>query len=143
MSKMIRGFAGAALLLALPLSVNAQDQQEEGQPPQQEVCEATVAPIHSGGIVVATATFTSPFGDVVALEAPEESGLALASEEDRTEMASEEQTEKLSELANEPNTSIFWLDTREASAGTYVVMLKNAEQVSCVAEVSVEDPAGR
>lgn len=142
MSKLIRGFAAAALLLALPLSVNAQD-QEEGMPQQQEVCEATVAPIHSGGIVVATATFTSPFGDVVAIEAPEESGIALASEEDRTEMAAEEQSEELTELANEPNTSIFWLNSREAAAGTYVVMLKNAEDVSCVAEITVEDPAGR
>jgi hypothetical protein len=141
MSKMIRGFAAAALLLALPLSVNAQEQQEEGAP-QQEVCEATVAPIHSGEIVAAAATFASPFGDVVAIEAPEESGLALASEEERTQLAAE-QSEKLTELASQPNTSIFWVDARGATAGTYVVMLKNAEQVSCVAEITVEDPAGR
>ncbi len=139
MSKLIRGFAGAALLLALPLSVNAQDQQEEGTP-QQEVCEATVAPVHSGEIVAATATFPSPFGDVIAIEAPEASGLALATDEDKTDMASEEQSEELTELANDPNTTIFWLDTRESSAGTYAVMLKNAEEVSCVAEITVETP---
>lgn len=143
MSKIIRGFAAAALVLALPLSVNAQDQQEEGTPQQQEVCEATVAPVHAGGIVVATATFPAPFGDVVAIEAPEESGLVLASEADRTEMAAEEQSEELTELANEPNTTIFWIDTSETAAGTYAVMLKNAEEVSCVAEISVEEPAGR
>lgn len=142
MSKFIRGFAAAALLLALPLSVNAQDQQEEGMPQQQEVCEATVAPVHSGGIVAATAIFTSPFGEIVAIEAPQESGLALASEEERTQMAAE-QSEELAQLANEPNASIFWLDAREATTGTYAVTLKNAEGANCVAEVTVEEPAGR
>lgn len=144
MSKMIRGVAAAALLLALPLALHAQEQQEEGTPQQQEVCEATIAPVHSGEIVAATATFASPFGEIIAIEAPEESGLALASDEDveQTAMASEE-TEEPTELANDANTTIFWLNTQDSSAGTYVVMLKNAENVSCVAEITVEDPAGR
>jgi len=137
MSKLIKGTAVAVLFLTAPLSAIAQEQAVE----QSEVCTASVSAVPAGTLVEAWAMFAAPFGDVVSIEVPEESGLVLATAEDveSVEMAAEEQSEEKVALANDPNTSIFWLDTRHATVGTYAITLKN-EAASCAAELTVEEP---
>lgn len=157
MKKLTSGFFAAALALALPLTANAQDAVNPEQ--DQDQCTATVAPIHAGEKVAATATFESPFGKIVKLEAPAESSLGLYTEKDgeRTEIAHEgekdaERAEMGAEaevdarveaapLAEEKNAneSKFWLVAENAPAGTYEVTLENEAGESCTTEITVEE----
>lgn len=149
MTKLMKGTLPIAFLLALPLTTMAQEREEgEQQEPQeaveQEVCTATITPVQTGAVLAVPVTFPAPFGTVVAIEAPEESGILLATDEDieRVEMAAEEGEEgeaEKAELTNQPNQSLIWLDTRNATAGTYVITLSN-EGGSCQAEITVKDP---
>ena len=134
MRKLLRGTIAAGLFLALPLAVDAQE--------QQDACTAEVGPVAAGGVVEAWAMFPTSFGDIASIEAPEESGLVLATGEEieKAEMAAGEENAEKAALANEENTTIFWLDTRNVTAGTYVITL-HGEGGSCVAELTVEEPA--
>lgn len=143
MSKLTSGLFAAALVLALPLTANA---QEVAVPTDEaETCTATIAPIHASERVAATAEFDAPFGKVVGIEAPAESGIVLA-EEKQTEMADEAVE---GEIAAEPtpladgneNVSTFWLDASNAAPGTYQITLNNELDESCTAEITVEEKA--
>lgn len=129
-----RTVIAAALFIALPLAVSAQEEEA-----QEAACVAEVNPVKVGQIAEVWGTFATAFGEVTAIQAPAESGLTLASSEDieRVEMAAEEDPEKAA-LANLDTTSIFWLDTREATVGTYTVTLEG-EGGSCTAEITVEE----
>lgn len=150
MKKLTSGLFAAALVLALPLTASAQDAVTQ----EQEVCTATVAPIQSGEKVAATATFDSPFGKIVRLEAPAESNLSLYAE--KAEMAHEgdagaepaaevdveaEVEAEAAPMAEEknPNESKFWLVAANAPAGTYEVTLENDSGESCTTEITVEE----
>lgn len=141
MSKLTSGLFAAALVLALPLTANA---QEAAVPTDEaETCTATIAPIHASEHVAVTAAFNAPFGNVVGIEAPAESGIVLA-EEKQTEMADEavegEIEAEAAPLADEnANVSTFWLDTSTAAPGTYLVTLSNDLDESCTAEITVEE----
>ncbi|MDX1392828.1 MAG: hypothetical protein R3195_00485 [Gemmatimonadota bacterium] len=132
MKKLLRGTIAAGLFLALPMAVDAQE---------QEACTAEISPVAAGSVVEAWGMFPAPFGEVSSIDAPEESGLVLASTEDveAVEMSAEESAEREA-LANDENTTIFWLDTRNVTAGTYTITL-HGEGGSCVAELTVEEPA--
>ena len=140
-SKLTSGLFAAALVLALPLTANA---QEVAVPTDEiETCTATIAPIHASEHVAVTAAFDAPFGSVVGIEAPAESGIVLA-EEKRTEMADEaiegEIEAEAAPLADEnENVSTFWLDTSNATPGTYLITLNNELDESCTAEITVEE----
>ncbi|MFW6089341.1 MAG: hypothetical protein ACODAB_06280 [Gemmatimonadota bacterium] len=139
MSKLTSGLFAAALVLALPLTANAQEAAVPAD--EAETCTATIAPIHASEHVAATATFDAPFGNVVAIEAPAESGIVLA-EEKQTEMADEGVEREPAPLAEEEenaNVSKFWLDTSDATPGTYLVTLNNELDESCSAEITVEE----
>lgn len=131
MKKLFEGTIATALLLVLPLAANAQE-QEQG-------CVAEVNPVAVGQIAEVWGTFPTPFGEVTGVEAPAESGLALAADEDiePVEMASEEENAEKEALAELETTSIFWLDARTATAGTYTITLEG-EGGSCMAEITVE-----
>lgn len=139
MSKLTSGLFAAALVLALPLTANA---QEAAVPTDEaEACTATIAPIHASEHVAVTAAFDAPFGNVVGIEAPAESGIVLA-EEKQTEMADEavegEIEAEAAPLADEnENVSTFWLDTSAAAPGTYLITLSNELDESCTAEITV------
>lgn len=142
MKKLTSGLFAAALVLALPLTANAQ----EADVPTDvaETCTATIAPIQASENVAVTASFDRPFGKVVAIEAPAVSGLALA-EEKQTEMADEAVE---GELGAEPaplgdeneNVSTFWLNASGAESGTYQITLNNEAGESCTAEITIEAP---
>lgn len=158
MQKLMSGIAAAGMVLLLPLTAGAQEAEApEAETP--EVCTATIAPVHAGEKVAAKATFAEPFGQVVAIEASAESGLALAekhAEGEMVEMADEaeagaeadaavemaEEGEAKAEAAIEAeNASVFWLDATEATAGTHEITLKNEAGASCTAEITVEEAA--
>ncbi len=143
MSKLTSGLFAAALVLALPLTANA---QEVAVPTDEvEICTATIAPIHASEYVAVTAAFDAPFGNVVGIEAPAESGIVLA-EEKQTEMA-DEAVEGEIEIEAEPapladenlNVSTFFLDTSNTAPGTYLITLNNELDASCTAEITVEE----
>lgn len=141
MSKLTSGLFAAALVLALPLTANA---QEVAVPTDEaETCTATIAPIHASDHVAVTATFDAPFGSVVGIEAPAESGIVLAQEK-QTEMADEavegEVAAEPAPLADEnANVSTFSLDASSAAPGTYLITLNNELDESCTAEITVEE----
>lgn len=144
MSKLTSGLFAAALVLALPLTASA---QEAAVPTDEaETCTATIAPIHASEHVAVTAAFDAPFGSVVAIEAPAESGIVLADEK-RTAMADEAVEGEVEAVEAEPapladeneNVSIFWLDASETAPGTYLVTLSNELDESCTAEITVEE----
>lgn len=153
MQKLMSGFAAAAMVLALPLAANAQEAAtpEAGM---QDACTATIAPIHASENVAATATFSAPFGEIVSIEAPAESGLSLVTV-DKTEMAVEGNVEaegvegdieakadieERAPLAGETeNVSTFWLNASETPAGTYSLTLTNESGESCTADITVEE----
>lgn len=162
MQKLMSGIAAAVLVLLLPLTAGAQEAEApEAETP--EVCTATIAPIHAGEKVAAKATFAEPFGQIVAIDASAESGLALATEKKHAEgemvemadeaeagaeadaaveLAEEVEGEAKAEAAIEAeNASVFWLDATEATAGTHEITLKNEAGASCTAEITVEEAA--
>lgn len=140
MSKLIMKSAIAAtFLFGAPLALNAQE-EPAADVQEQEVCMATIAPVAAGEVLAVTAAFPAPFGAVTALEAVPETGIVLASDE-KIEMAAEEKAEEV-EMADDPNVTIFWLDTTAAQPGTYVVILKNEGGDECTAEIEVQEPAG-
>ena len=145
MQKFINGIAAAFMVLLLPLSAGAQE-AEAPAAEASETCTATIAPIHAGEAVAVKATFAEPFGQIVAIEAPAESGLALVTEDaakgEMVEMADEAETEgeaKAEAVAEAENASVFWLDATEATPGTYEITLKNEAGASCAAEISVTE----
>lgn len=134
MSKLIKSAFVAALVFAFPMAVNA---QEEAAP---EACQATITSVHSGQVASASVVFPVPFGDVTSIQGE----LKLATEEEvgMVEMAADEAGEEAVDMANDANTSTIWLNTLEVEAGTYALILMNESGDACVAEVTVEDPAG-
>lgn len=138
MSKLTSGLFAAALVLALPLTANAQEVAVPAD--EAETCTATIAPIHASEHVAVTAAFDAPFGNVVGIEAPAESGIVLA-EEKQTEMAVEGEIEaEPAPLADEgENVSTLWLNTSATAPGTYLITLNNELDESCTAEITVEE----
>jgi len=141
MSKLTSSLFAAALVLALPLTANAQDAAVPAD--EAETCTATIAPIHASEHVAATATFDAPFGNVVAIEAPAESGIVLV-EEKQTEMADEAvegeiEVEAAPLTEENANVSAFLLNTSATTPGTYLVTLNNELDESCSVEITVEE----
>ena len=138
MQKLMSGFAAVALVFALPMAANA---QEAASAETQDVCTATIAPISASANAAATATFTSPFGDVISIETPEGTGLALVTEEP-TEMANVEadaDADEAAPMADETeNVSYFTLNAADVEPGTYEITLKNESGESCAAELTVQ-----
>ena len=141
MKKLTSGLFAAALILALPLTANAQDVAVPAE--EAPTCTATIAPIHASDNVVVTASFDRPFGKVVAIEAPAVSGLALAPEE-QTDMADEAVEGELGAEpaplgAEDENASTFSLNASATEPGTYLVILNNEAGETCSAEIIVEE----
>jgi len=158
MKKLTSGLFAAALVMALPLTADA---QEVAVPADEvEICTATIAPIHAAEHVTVTATFDAPFGNVVAIEAPAESGLVLVAElptemavegelegELEGEVEGEIEGEFEGEIEIEPtpladeneNVSTFWLNAVAAAPGTYLITLNNEAGASCTADITVEE----
>lgn len=157
MQKLMSGAAAMAMILVLPLTASAQE-AEAPETEADEVCTATIAPIHAGEKVAAKATFAEPFGQIVAIETPAESGLALVAEKkqaegEMVEMADEAEAEadaavelteeiegeaKAEAAVEAENASVFWLNAIDATAGTYEITLKNEAGTSCATEITVE-----
>lgn len=143
--KLMSGLFAAALAVALPLTANAQEAAAPAD--EAETCTATITPIHAAESVAVTAAFDAPFGNVVAIEAPPESGLVLI-EDKPTEMAEEAVEGELeaepAPLADEnENVSTFWLNSADAAPGTYLLTLNNEAGESCTTEITVEEKADR
>jgi len=137
MQKLMNGFAAAALVFALPMVANAQDAAAPGAE-SQDVCTATIAPIPASANAAATATFTSPFGEVIALESTDDVGLTLATEK-KAEMANEAAADEAAPMAAETeNVSYFTVNAGDVEPGTYAITLKNESGESCAAELTVQ-----
>lgn len=137
MQKLMSGFAAAALVFALPMAANAQEAAVSVE--SQDVCTATIAPISASADAAVTATFTSPFGDVISIETPEGTGLVLVTEEP-AEMANVEvETDEAAPMTDETeNVSYFILNAADVDPGTYEITLKNESGESCAAELTVQ-----
>lgn len=140
--KLTSGLFAAALVMALPLTANA---QEAAAPADEvEICTATIAPIHASESVAVTATFDAPFGKVVGIEAPAESGLVLVEEkpiamaDEAVEGDIEAEVEPVPLTDENANVSTFWLNSSETEPGTYLLTLSNEAGESCTAEINVE-----
>lgn len=143
MSKLTSGLFAAALVLALPLTATAQDAAVPTD--EAETCTATITPIHASENVAVTAAFDAPFGNVVAIDAPAESGIVLVDEK-QTVMADEAAEVEIeadpAPLAEQgENVSTFWLNTSATAPGTYLITLSNELDESCSAEITVEEKA--
>ncbi|HEM45830.1 MAG TPA: hypothetical protein ENO23_02180 [Alphaproteobacteria bacterium] len=133
-------FAALLLVFLLPVAIVAQ----EAAPPEveaQEQCTAEIEPIRAVGQAHATATFEQPFGEVVAIEGPEKSGLKVVkvAAPDRAEMAAEggeAAADARADLA--ANVSTFLVDASRTAPGTYDVVLKNETDERCSAELTIE-----
>lgn len=137
MRRLITGTATSALLLFAPLAAHAQD---EASP----VCTAQIAAAQVGTIAGVATKFPTPFGQVDRLDAPEDSGIRLATSEEveQVKMSAEDSGEELVEMSNDPTQSILWIDTRNSSPGTYSVLLYNSEGDTCTGEVTVQGASG-
>lgn len=137
MQKLMSGFVAAALVFVLPLAANAQEAEAGAE--SQEICTATIAPIPASANAAVTATFASPFGDVISIEAPEGTGLALVTEEP-AEMANvEPEADDAAPMADETeNVSYFQVNAADVEPGTYEITLKNESGESCAAELTVQ-----
>jgi len=137
MQKLMSRFAAAALVFALPMVANAQEAAAPGAE-SQDVCTATIAPIPASANAAAAATFTSPFGEVIALETTEDVGLTLATEK-KAEMANEAAADEAAPMAAETeNISYFTVNSSDVEPGTYAITLKNESGESCAAELTVQ-----
>lgn len=141
--------AAAAFGFAVaPGTVNAQEQQQEGQEKAQQTCTAQVAPeaVPSGQQAVAVnVRLSQDIGPVVDLKAASESGLALAAPDQirqKTEMAREGESPQPIQMSSSGEVPLarVWLNTAEATEGTHEVALKNEEGKTCKAQVTVEAP---
>lgn len=136
---------GAALFLAIPASLSAQEAMTEDVTPEAaDVCVATVAePIEIGTINAVAATFDAPFGAIVGIEAPEGTGLVLADAPENAELidVADESADIELQAANSEidNAAIFWVDAATATVGTHEIKLWNEAESYCIAEVTVID----
>jgi hypothetical protein len=131
-------------LLLMPLAAAAQEVHAQE-------CTATLQPaeIEAGQAAVRLdAELTSDIGFVTGVEAPENSGVFLASDEElarvRVEMAlPEEEGGKVEPIvmADDGRIATLWLTTAEARPGTYDVKLTGEDSQYCIAKVTVT-PAG-
>ena len=145
-----------ALLLAVPFALvpnavmaqEAEAQEAEAQEADEiQACTAAVTPsqIPAGEAAVkVTVTFTEDFGAIDGLQAPEGSGLAIVSPEEvpmeelanSEEEAAAEAEEMVADEAAGANTFVVWLNSLEATAGTFDVTLIG-ENGTCTASVEV------
>ena len=147
--------AAVLALLAVPSAVMGQEPEEEQQQEQveevQEQCTVEVTPseFETGKTAVRiTATFSSDIGVVQKLNAPEASGIALASPEDlaivadmarsETEEGEEAEAPRPIVMVADGNQATIWLNTEEAEPGTHSVTLKG-EKGDCTVDVIVAE----
>lgn len=137
-----------ALFLALPFAFagSAGAQEAEAQPEEVQVCTATLTPaaVTIGEAPVRISAALSQEIGYIDFEAPEESGLTVVAPEDvpMEEMAAEEGTEEeAAPLADEANTFVIWLDTQNAQAGSFDVVL-TGENGTCTATLEIEGTEG-
>lgn len=148
MRKLIESVLPAAAVLALltvPSAVMAQEQAEEAE---QQQCTVEIAPpeVATGKTAVqVTAAFSSDIGVVRELDAPEGSGIVLASSEDlalvqmaRGEAEEGEEAEQPQPIvmAGGANQATIWLSTQDAQPGAHTVTLKGAKG-DCTANIIV------
>lgn len=150
MNKLISGTAVAALFLALPLSANAQEAVEvEGDVDvaieAADICTATIAsPVTAGEQTAVAVRFDSPFGEIVEIDAADESGLKIVDSDEEAELLNVADAVGNAELRDaatldDANVSIFWLDAEDATVGTHEITLLNDNDASCTTEITVTD----
>lgn len=147
MNKLISGSAVAALFLALPLSAGAQETVEvEGDVEAAPVCIATIAtPVAAGSEQTAVAVrFDAPFGEIVKIEASDDSGLELIEADEEAELQAVSDAAGNAELRDaatldDANVSTFWLDAEDATAGTHELVLLNDSDASCTASITITE----
>ena len=141
----MRGIIPVALLAALPLALSAdaasaQDAQDAEI--QQCVAELTPAAIDASGVVQhVNARLSEDIGEITGIEAPAESGLAIATpdEVEMAEMSTEEAAEEeMADMATEGFSAALWLSAKDATPGTYQIVLQG-ENGTCATEVTVEE----
>ncbi len=132
----------ALLLVGTPRLVAAQEQTE----PQQCTAQALPELVQAGQAAVrVTFTLSEDTGVIDGLQAPEGSGIEVASPEDlpKQDMANPDMPPKPIEMSREqPNVAILWLNTNAAQAGAYVLTL-TSEEHTCVAQLTVSEGASR
>lgn len=132
-----------APLLLMPVAANAQD--------AHPACEATLMPaeIAAGQAAVQVdVQLASDIGGVTGLEAPEGSGVMVATGEElaqlRVEMAlpgEEGQKDEPIRMSEDGRTATLWLTTANAQPGTYEIKLKGEGDHACTAKVTVKPEA--
>lgn len=128
MQTLSRSVAGlATLALALAIGTSQASAQEPTLEPAQCTAELAPAQVQGGEAAVAlTVVLSEQVGEVTGLEAAD-SGITVASPGDvgRTEMAAEERPQPI-DLA-EGNTWTIWVNTSQATPGTYDVTFTGSE----------------
>lgn len=112
----------------------------------QAQCEAQLTPAEVPAGEAAfqvTAQISEDVGAISTVQPASESGLAMASPEDipRADLAAGDEAPRPVTMAMEGNSATIWLNSEEAQAGTYEVLLQG-EAGSCIAEVSVAAGGG-
>lgn len=140
----MRSLIPAALLAVLPLAVATSAAAQDTQEAEVQQCTAELSPatIAVASVQHFTAQLTEDIGEITGLQAPEDSGLLIATPEEveMTEMAAEEATEEAAEaidMAAEGFSATVWLSAKSATAGTYEIVLQG-EVGACTAEITIE-----
>lgn len=142
MNSLLSVAALTLLLVGTPRLLAAQQQDQ----PQQCTAQALPESVPAGQAAVqVTFTLSEDVGVIAGLQAPEGSGIKLASPEDlpRQEMANPDVAPEPIEMSQEqPNVAILWLNTTEAAAGALTVTL-TSEDHTCVAQLTVTESGSR
>lgn len=143
----MRGFTQravpAALLLALPLVLAENVSAQEEAATEPEACTAVLTPSHvtSAATPVQISAALSEDIGFIDFQAPEESGLTVVEPENvpLEEMANEDRDEAPQPIvmAAEANTFLVWLNTENAQAGSYDVVLEG-ETGKCTTTIQVD-----
>jgi hypothetical protein len=139
------GLALAVALVALPTHVAAQatpePQQQQPTDLQQEACSAQLMPVQveaGEAATQVTITVSQPIGEVTGVEAPEGSGIRLASAADlpRTPLAAPDEAPEPIRMGDAANTWIVYLNLADAEAGQHELTF-NSSRGDCTAQITV------
>lgn len=137
----MRGIIPVALLAVMPLALSAQDVEDV----EIQQCVAELAPAvidaDEGDVQHFTARLSEDIGEITNVEAPAESGIAIATpNEELSEMAAPEEGEEteMADMATEGFSAALWLSAKDATPGTYEIVLQG-ENGTCAAQITVEN----
>ena len=131
LTRAIGGAVLAAALLVIPSQVDAQECRAQIQPAEVDAGETATR---------LQVTLPQPIGAVERLQAPQSSGLAVASPRDipRIALAADEEATPIA-MGDAENHWMVWVSTNASQPGTHAVTFVGTEG-SCSANLTVRAP---